>query len=108
MQKLTILLFTLLLSGCSLFHTYHMDIQQGNVLKPEDIAKVKVGMSKADVDKTLGKPMLVNAYDANQSDYVYTMQISGGQIKQQQVIVYFTDGKVSKVTQNNFPEDEQQ
>lgn len=104
LKILITLLFAFSLASCGLFHAYHMDIQQGRDLYSEDIDKVKIGMSKAQVKKILGEPLLTNAFDTNQYDYIYTMQKAAGTIKEHQLLIYFTNDKVSNIVKKVYPE----
>ena len=64
-----------LLAGCSL--VYRMDIQQGNYVTEDLAAKLRTGMTKAEVRTLLGTPLLVDAFHANRWDYYFANQKSG-------------------------------
>ena len=56
-----LLILTLALSGCSYIRfpgVYKIDIAQGNIIKEEDIAKLKPGMTKRQVRYVLGEPLI--------------------------------------------------
>lgn len=75
MKKLTILvLLGLFLSSCSLFHIRKMDIVQGNVITNEDLSQLHRGMSEDQVKAIMGEPVLVNIFDSNRIEYIYTMK----------------------------------
>jgi outer membrane protein assembly factor BamE len=94
------------LSACSLFKTYHMPIQQGNQLSAEDVAKIKTGMTVEQVQAILGEPMLSKAYQNNQINYVYTLQLKGGVINEKYLILEVNNGKISQITEKSYPEKE--
>jgi outer membrane protein assembly factor BamE len=93
------------LSACSSFGVYRLDIQQGNLVTQEQVAKVKPGMSRLDVRNLLGTPLLQDAFNANRWDYIYTedrnteKQLNPfGRIQQQfKITVYFDGEKVAKI-----------
>jgi len=58
-------------SGCSNFGVYRLDIQQGNLVTQEQVAKVKPGMSRLEVRNVLGTPLLQDVFSGNRWDYVY-------------------------------------
>ena len=99
MPKLTTLLFSLLLllTGCHC--VYQPTLQQGNVITPEMLQPVKLGMTQEQVRYLLGTPLLINTFDANRWDYVYTLQTGSGKpIHEQRVSLWFKQGVLIKVT----------
>jgi outer membrane protein assembly factor BamE len=93
------------LTACSNFGVYRLDIQQGNLVTQEQVAKVKLGMSRLDVRNLLGTPLLQDVFNANRWDYVYTedrntdKQLNPfGRVKKQfKVIIFFDREKVVKI-----------
>lgn len=57
-------------SGC----VYRPNIQQGNLLLPEEVSQVTVGMSRSQVRYLLGTPMVSDPFAPQRWDYVYRMQ----------------------------------
>ncbi|MDC8770324.1 outer membrane protein assembly factor BamE [Roseateles albus] len=98
---------TTLLTACSgfpsvsgdkvfgLVRPYRMDIVQGNVLTKEQVAKVKPGMSRAQVRDLLGTPLLTDVFHENRWDYVFTIRRQGIESQQRLVVAWF-DGDVLK------------
>jgi len=87
-------------AGC----VYRPNIQQGNLLKTEDIDQVTVGMTRSQVRYLLGTPMLANPFDPQRWDYIYTLQ--RGREKQwdrAHFIVRFEGDKVSRVEKPDMP-----
>src|SRR5688572_26287847 len=58
------------LSAC----VYRMDIQQGNLLDAEQVDQLEVGMTRSQVRFLLGTPMVIDAFDANRWDYIYSLR----------------------------------
>lgn len=49
---------------------YKADIKQGSVLKPAQVAKLKLGMSKTAVQDLIGSPSIIDPFHPNQWDYI--------------------------------------
>jgi outer membrane protein assembly factor BamE len=82
-----------LLAGCSL--VYRMDIQQGNYVTEDVAAKLRPGMSKAEVRTLLGTPLLIDAFHANRWDYYFANHKSGQKPEQPtRLSVFFENDKV--------------
>jgi outer membrane protein assembly factor BamE len=96
-KKLWLILFCLLLSGCSLFHMYRFNIQQGNVITPDMLAQLKPGLTQEQVSYLMGTPVLVSTFDPDRWDYVYTYQPGGGKATEQHITLYFTHGVLQRI-----------
>jgi outer membrane protein assembly factor BamE len=100
MQKYLQITFVLLaflgITGCQGF-PYKAPIQQGNVITPSMVAKLKAGMSAEHVRYVLGEPVLVPTFHPQRWEYIYTLQPSRGQYKRRLVTVYFNNGVMEKV-----------
>jgi outer membrane protein assembly factor BamE len=84
------------LAGCgSIIH--RIDIQQGNVVAPETFAKLKPGLSKADVRQLLGTPLLTDVFHANRWDYYFRYEQRGRLVEQNRFAVYFENDKLVRV-----------
>lgn len=84
------------LAGCSFPGVFRLDIQQGNIVEDEDLAQVEPGMSRAQVHYVLGTPLSVDTFDPNIEDYVYTLQLDGGETHIQHVQMVYTDSDTLK------------
>jgi outer membrane protein assembly factor BamE len=87
-------------AGC----VYRPNIQQGNLLKTEDIDQVTVGMTRSQVRYLLGTPMLANPFDPQRWDYIYTLR--RGRDKnwdRAHFIVRFDGDKVSGIEKPDLP-----
>jgi outer membrane protein assembly factor BamE len=99
MLKLTAMLLSLLFLLTACHWVYQPSIQQGNVITPAMLQPVKLGMTQAQVRYLLGTPLLINTFDANRWDYVYTMQThSSKPIHEQKVTLWFKQGVLVKMT----------
>lgn len=97
MKKLCgVLLLGLMLSGCMFVHK--MDIEQGNVVTPEMVAELHPGMSEKQVRDVMGSPILLNTFNDNREDYVYTYKPGGGKMSENNVVVMFRNGRVRAIS----------
>jgi len=95
MQKLTALILTLIMAGCVFPGVYKINVQQGNILTDEELTSLAEGMSRSQVHSLLGTPLMPTPADPSREYYVYTFQRSGGDIKEQRVIVYYDNDQYS-------------
>lgn len=73
---LTLLLSIPLLAAC--FITPHkMDVQQGNYLDQDTVAKLKPDMTRSQVRFLLGTPLLADPFHPDRWDYLYLVSKSG-------------------------------
>jgi outer membrane protein assembly factor BamE len=88
--------------GC----VYRPNIQQGNLLKVEDVDQVTAGMTRSQVRYLLGTPMLADPFDPQRWDYIYTLRRGHSRkIDRAHFVVRFTGDTVSKVEKLDLPED---
>ena len=89
---------SLSLSGCSIFHVYQIDTQQGNLISQKMANQLKPGMSEAQVVAILGHPLLVNTFDPNVLNYVYTFQPGGQDITvRKHLNIYFKHDRMTRM-----------
>ncbi|WP_413680461.1 outer membrane protein assembly factor BamE [Psychrobacter sp. I-STPA6b] len=61
----------LLLSGCSMFGVYKIDLPQGTPITQPQAQKVQIGMSQDQVLYLLGSPAMRDTLAPNRWDYLY-------------------------------------
>jgi outer membrane protein assembly factor BamE len=76
---------------------YRIEIQQGNFVSQEQLSQLKPGMSKQQVRLALGTPMLADLFHADRWDYVYWRERPGAKLEQRKLIVFFEDGRVTRI-----------
>ena len=86
------LLAAVLLSGCGLVYT--LDVQQGNYVPSDVAARLKVGMTKAEVRTLLGTPLLIDAFHPNRWDYYFSSVKGGKAEERKRFSVLFENDKV--------------
>ena len=82
---------------------YKMDIQQGNVVTPEMIAKLQLGMSRSQVRFALGTPLVVDPFRGDRWDYVYLHMKQGAVTEQRRIVVVFKDDKLARIDGDVIP-----
>jgi len=101
----------LALAGCSIptlptlpgLKPYIMDVQQGNVVTQDMIAKIQPGMSRNQVRFALGTPLLVDPFRTDRWDYVYLYNKAGTVTEQRKIAVIFKDDKLVRIDGDVVP-----
>ncbi|MCY3770038.1 MAG: outer membrane protein assembly factor BamE [Gammaproteobacteria bacterium] len=95
-MRVAILAFGLLLSGC----VYKMDIQQGNEITPEMVAQLEIGMTKREVTRVAGTPLIADPFHNNRWDYYHSI-LDGktGKVASQKISLWFTGDVLSAINQ---------
>lgn len=94
-----ILIAALLLAGCGgipkipTLAPYKIDIQQGNYVTQDMVARLKPGMTRSQVRYALGTPLIVDPFRTDRWDYFY-MLYRGGELKEQRVVTVVFRGDV--------------
>ncbi|BDY03821.1 hypothetical protein F0521_08620 [Ferrimonas sp. YFM] len=89
------------LSGCSVFDSlvYKIDIPQGNFIEQSQVEKLRVAMTREQVEFILGRPVLRDSFADNTWYYVYQFK-SGrtNEITRKELIIKFEQDKVASVS----------
>lgn len=96
MRIIATILLVLSLSACSNW-IYRIDIPQGNYLDQKDVNKLRVDMTKAQVEFVLGQPVVADSFDRDTWYYVYDMKrgmTHRGDNVRNELILRFKDGKL--------------
>lgn len=81
-------------AGC----VYRQDIQQGNLLDREQVDQVEVGMTRSQVRFLLGTPMVIDSFDSNRWDYIYSLQRGHSRkVRKRHLVVWFEGDKVARI-----------
>ena len=101
MKKILITLLvglSLGLAGCSSWRDFSLvhkpDIQQGNIITPEMVAELKLGMSKRQVRFVLGTPILIDVFHQERWDYTFTMKKRNEPLEIKRFTVYFKNDEL--------------
>jgi len=86
------------MSACSNW-IYRIDVPQGNFLEQKDIDKLRIAMTKEQVQFVLGNPVAENSFDDNVWHYFYSLKSGNGKRDfEKQLVLNFEDNKLVKMT----------
>ena len=65
--------------GCSISmpRVHKVAVQQGNILNQSMVDKLKPGMTRTQVAYVMGRPVIINTFDPDRWDYVFTIEVPG-------------------------------
>lgn len=92
------LLLGLFLSGC----VHKMDIEQGNIITPDMISQLHPGLTLKEVKDIMGPPMLMNTFNDDRVDYVYSFKPGGGTMTEKYITLNFNKRGVLKEINGNM------
>jgi outer membrane protein assembly factor BamE len=85
----------LVLSSCFL-KPHKIDVQQGNYLDVEAIAKLKPGMTRSQVRFLLGTPLLTDAFHPDRWDYLYIDRRKGRLVQEHRLTLWFDGDQLKR------------
>lgn len=87
-----------LLTACSGFSGFQLDIQQGNVIEDEKVTQLRVGMTPEQVRFLLGSPVVQPVFIREERwDYVYFRNSGSGSTERRRVSIFFDAGRVVRI-----------
>jgi len=103
----TFLFLSLSLAGCSITslapEPYKVEIQQGNVITQEMVARLAPGMTRAQVRFLLGSPPIVDPFHADRWDYVYRYAKGDKLIEERKLSLFFQNDQLVRVAGDVAP-----
>lgn len=96
----------LLLTACSdwLPTAHRLDLEQGNNVKLEQLEKIKIGMSKSEVRKIIGVPMISDPFHNQRWDYIYRYLPKSGFERKSRLTLQFENNLLVKIDDSEFIE----
>lgn len=85
------------------FTAHKMEINQGNMVAPEMRHKLKLGMTRLQVQAILGTPLVNDAFHASRWDYVYRLEKKGKLLEKQRMTLYFEGDNLTRIDDGNMP-----
>jgi outer membrane protein assembly factor BamE len=76
---------------------HKIDIQQGNYVTQDMVAKLKPGMTRNQVRFILGTPLVVDPFRTDRWDYFYAMRKGGAAVEQRRMVVIFKDDRLARI-----------
>lgn len=102
MQKRLAIVLTcvLLLAGCSGLRfpgVYRIDIEQGNIVTDEMVARLKTGMTESQVRYVMGTPQLTDPFEPGRWIYAYRLRRGDrdGTVLEGKVVLTFANGALA-------------
>ncbi|AOZ52468.1 outer membrane protein assembly factor BamE [Chromobacterium vaccinii] len=96
-------------AGCSSMNpldwSHRVEVQQGNYVTQDAVAKLKPGMTRAQVRFLLGTPLLTDPFHADRWDYKYS-DVKGGKVdpaSDKLLTVYFKGDVLDRIEGNAQP-----
>jgi len=86
-----------LLSACSFFAPYRIDVRQGNFIDQIMLAQLKPGMTRDQVRFVLGSPLVVDVFRTDRWDYIYRLKPGRGDVQQRTISIFFVDGLFDRI-----------
>lgn len=98
---LALLISLPLLAACFLA-PHKIDVQQGNFLDQETVAKLKPGMTRSQVRFLLGTPLVTDVFHPDRWDYLY-IDRKGGKLKENKRLTLIFEGDSLKKALSDLP-----
>lgn len=94
-----------LLAGCSGVNIgpHRIDVQQGNALDQENVARLKPGLNRSQVRFLLGTPLVVDPFRNDRWDYVYVYYKAGKLAEQKRISLFFEGDTLTRI-EGDLPE----
>ncbi len=94
-----------LAAGCSSVKIgpHRIDVQQGNALDQENVARLKPGLNRSQVRFLLGTPLLVDPFRTDRWDYVYVYYKAGKLAEQKRITLFFEGDTLARI-EGDLPE----
>jgi outer membrane protein assembly factor BamE len=68
---------------------YRINVEQGNILDPEKIEQLEIGMSRRQVRFIMGTPLLEDSFNQDRWDYTHVIRNGQDLILEEQLTLYF-------------------
>jgi outer membrane protein assembly factor BamE len=76
---------------------YRIEIVQGNVVTSEQVARVRPGLTRAQVRDLLGTPLLTDVFHADRWDYIFTLRRDGIPNQRRSVVAHFEGEQLKSI-----------
>jgi outer membrane protein assembly factor BamE len=88
-----------LVAGCSSVNIgpHRIDVQQGNALDQENVARLKPGLNRSQVRFLLGTPLVVDPFRTDRWDYVYVFYKAGRLAEQKRITLFFEGDTLARI-----------
>lgn len=80
-----------------------MDIEQGNIITTDMIHQLHRGMTYAEVRELMGTPVLLNTFNDERANYVYTFKPGNGRMSESYITLTFIKNILVDIRGNVYP-----
>jgi outer membrane protein assembly factor BamE len=110
-RQLAIVVPALLVAACQgmsipslpIIAPYRIDIQQGNLVTQDMVAKLQPGMTRGQVRFVLGTPLVTDIFHSDRWDYVYSYEKAGKLTEQRRIAAVFSGDKLVRIEGDVVP-----
>jgi outer membrane protein assembly factor BamE len=88
-------LASLALAGC--IKPHRAPVAQGNVIMKKDAERLEVGMSRAQVEYLLGRPIVKEPFDQSRWNYVFYFRMQHREPTRNRVSLHFEDDTLTRI-----------
>ncbi len=91
--------------GCSISmpRVHKVAVQQGNILNQSMVDKLKPGMTRTQVAYVMGRPVIINTFDPDRWDYVFTIEVPGQFNETTRMSLFFENDVLTHFTGDMAP-----
>ena len=82
---------------------YRIDIQQGNLVTQDMVAKLQPGMTRSQVRYVLGTPLVTDIFHPDRWDYVYRFEKAGKLVEHRRIVAVFSGDKLLRIEGDVVP-----
>ena len=102
----TLIFSAFMLTACTdwLPTAHRLDLEQGNNIKREQIEKIEIGMSKNEVRRIMGLPMISDPFHNQRWDYIYRYLPKAGFERKSLLTLEFENDILVKIDDSEFIE----
>jgi len=86
---------------------YRINVEQGNIIDPDKVDKLKIGMSRRQVRFILGTPLIEDSFNQDRWDYTHTIRNGSNSILAERLTVFFEGDKLARIDSNITPAGEE-
>ncbi|MGB5081127.1 MAG: outer membrane protein assembly factor BamE [Burkholderiales bacterium] len=101
MSRALVLFLASWIAGCELapkLTPYRMEIQQGNYVTRDMVARLKPGLTRDQVRFVLGTPLVNDIFHDERWDYVFMRQRANSpELEYGRIAVFFEEGKLKRI-----------
>jgi len=94
-----------LVSACSNFSfpgVYRVDVQQGNIIEQDQVQKLAVGMTRAQVQFVMGSALVTDTFNPDRWDYFYSLRDGHGKLEQEHLKLVFAGDALKSMDRNKY------